>query len=147
MGGGESILERMLDGVRRSRLVLMLLSDAYCRSDNCLREASHAFREWKYIIPLLVPRGRMLSSGSNSGWTGPGPGDKQWWRHAEEQCKLHGKSDPDSGEAMQWQLLEAFAPIDLEQAGALDAGSDVEVEIINRILSRFHRGYERQQHI
>ena len=143
MGAGQSVAAEMEQGVAKSTVVIIFLSDAYCKSGNCVREFLHTVRHSKYIIPVLVPDKGPTRMGA-SGWTGPGAEDAEWWRHATScsDCK-----DPDTGAAFSWSALGRFTPVDLRvnagaegAAGALEAA---EVEIVRRIQSRFHRS----QHI
>jgi len=130
MGAGQSAAAEMEQGVAKSTVVIIFLSDAYCSSGNCMREFLHTVRHSKYIIPVLVP-----------GWTGAGAEDTTWWLHAHScsDCK-----DPDTGAAFSWSTLGRFAPVDLRIAGAGDARRGraleaAEVEIVRRIQMRFHR--------
>ncbi len=107
-------------------------------------QASRALNEWKFIVPALVPPGAEVRPGVNSGWTGPGPADPNWWRHAATCCP--DSLDPDSGARIPWELLAACQPVDLGADGALAAGSDAEMELARRIASRFHRSGQRHQH-
>jgi hypothetical protein len=70
MGAGQNQMKEMEEGIRKCTVVVIFISDAYCQSDNCIREFLHATRQSKYLIIVLVP-----GQGS-SGWTGPGPEDK-----------------------------------------------------------------------
>ena len=140
MGAGQSVGAEMEQGVAKSTVVIMFLSDAYCSSGNCVREFLHTVRHSKYIIPVLVPDKGRTRTGP-SGWTGPGAEDKEWWQHAAScsDCK-----DPDNGAPFSWSALGQFAPVDLrvvgagaaEEARALEAAV---VEIVRRVQSRFHR--------
>ena len=142
MGAGQSVGAEMEQGVAKSTVVIIFLSDAYCNSGNCVREFLHTVRHGKYVIPVLVPDKGPTRTGP-SGWTGPGAGDAAWWRHADtcSDCK-----DPDSGAPFSWSELGRFTPVDLRVADAGDAEGAAraleaaEVEIVRRIQSRFHRG-------
>ena len=84
----------------------------------------------------------------NHGWTGPGADDKDWWQHATtcSDCK-----DPDTTKPFSWSSLGQFTPIDLrvKDGASEEEASCVQeaavLEIVKRIMSRFHRG-EHIQH-
>ena len=140
MGAGQSVKKEMQQGVLKSTVVVIFLSDAYCKSGNCVREFLHATRHSKFLIVVLVPFGP-----DKSGWTGPGADNKDWWQHATEcsDCK-----DPDTGKPFSWSTLAQFTPIDLrvkDGASEKEAQDFAVFEIVKRIMSRFHRG-ERIQH-
>lgn len=143
MGAGQSQFAEMEEGIRKCTVVLIFISDAYCGSDNCVREFLHATRHSKYLVPVLVPDLGPTRTGP-SGWTGPGPGDRDWWQHA---TKCSSCRDPDTGKPFSWSALGQFEPIDLRVVGdeangaAQQRGAEVcELEIVKRIQSRFHRG-------
>ena len=142
MGFGEELITEMREGVTGCEIVILMISDAFCNSANCLREFVHTANNRKYIVPLLVPDKGETRTGP-SGWTGEyEPGDKAWWTHAVRICTC---KDPDAPEkAIPWSYLAAFSPIDLrgeklEKDGSLPDDSDPENEIITRIMSRFFR--------
>jgi hypothetical protein len=149
MGAGQNHLDEMKEGIRKCTVVVLFLSDAYCKSPNCVREFLHATRHCKFLIVVLVPdRGPIYPDGPRSGWTGPGPENKDYWKHAAScsSCK-----DPDTGAAFSWAALSSFEPIDLrvrddqlaeeEQRDAEERLLQAaEREIVKRIQSRFHRG-------
>ena len=142
MGAGQSVGAEMQQGVAKSTVVIIFLSDAYCSSGNCVREFLHAVKNSKFIIPVLVPNKGRTASGAASGWTGPGADDAQWWQHANScsDCK-----DPDTGASFEWSALgkPAFGgPVDLRVAdgNAADLAEAPLDVIVRRIQSRFHRG-------
>jgi len=142
MGVGEELVTEMRNGIAECEIVILMISDAFCNSGNCLREFIHTCENRKYVIPVLVPDRGETRTGP-SGWTGKyAPGDQDWWRHAESICKTE---DPDAPEKkIQWSYLAGFSPIDirhekLEEDGALPDNSDPEIEMIRRIMSRFFR--------
>lgn len=152
MGAGQSQFDEMEEGIRKCTIVIIFLSDAYCKSPNCIREFLHAIKHSKFLIIVLVPdRGPVYAEGPSSGWTGPGAEDKDWWKHANSCSSCR---DPDTGDTFTWRALESFPPIDLRVAGGektrADDGNGIqeeeqlqgkaELEIIKRIQSRFHRG-------
>jgi hypothetical protein len=76
MGAGQNLIQEMEEGIRKSTVVVIYISDAYCESRNCMREFLHATKQSKYLIIVLVPdHGPISPGGPSSGWTGPGPDD------------------------------------------------------------------------
>ena len=143
MGAGQSHLEEMEEGIRKCTVVVIFISDAYCKSANCVREFLHASRHSKFLIVVLVPdSGPVYDNGPSSGWTGPGPEDKNWWEHA---AKLSTCKDPDNPyKTFSWSTLAQFEPIDLrvskdtlKEERVLETST---LEIITRVQARFHRG-------
>ncbi len=143
MGAGQSHLEEMEEGIRKCTVVVIFISDAYCKSANCVREFLHASRHSKFLIVVLVPdSGPVCDNGPSSGWTGPGPEDKNWWEHA---AKLSTCKDPDNPDkTFSWSTLAQFEPIDLrvstdtlKKERVLETST---LEIITRVQARFHRG-------
>jgi Leucine-rich repeat (LRR) protein len=149
MGPGQSANEEMFKGVSRSTVVVIFLSDAYCQSGNCIREYHHAVRHCKFLIPVLVPnKGPVRPNGPSSGWTGPGPGDQNWFQHAATISNKYNTKDPDTGDSVLWQALQSFEPIDLRPVNMDDEKRVIEeviLEMVKRIRSRMHRG-RRIQH-
>ena len=145
MGAGQSHLEEMEEGIRKCTVVVIFISDAYCKSANCVREFLHASRHSKFLIVVLVPdSGPVYDNGPSSGWTGPGPEDKDWWQHA---AKLSTCKDPDNPDkTFSWSTLAQFKPIDLRVSTEADTLKEERVletstlEIITRVQARFHRG-------
>ena len=77
MGAGQNHIQEMEEGIRKCTVVVIYISDAYCKSPNCMREFLHATKHSKYLIIVLVPdHGPVSLGGPSSGWTGPGPDDK-----------------------------------------------------------------------
>jgi hypothetical protein len=141
----------MREGVADCEIVILMISDAFCNSGNCLCEFLHTVKNAKYIIPVLVPDKGGTRTGP-SGWTGAYvAGDKGWWKHAQEILDLEKKDFglalhpmSDSFKDMPWSYLENFMPIDmrgeiLQRDGSLPDDSETECEIIRRIMSRFFR--------
>ena len=142
MGFGDELVTEMREGVAACEIVVLMISDAFVNSDNCLREFIHMCNHHKYIIPILVPNFGPTRCGP-SGWTGVyEAGDEDWWKHAERICT---SKDPDAPEeVIDWSYLSAFNPIDLreiklEEDGSLPVNSEAENMIISRIVSRFFR--------
>jgi len=137
----------MEQGVLKCTVVLIFISDAYCASDNCIREFLHAKKHSKFLVVCLTPSGGQTHTG-DSGWTGPGPGNEHWWHHA---TKMSSCKDPDTGKLFSWSALGQFTPIDLRiehdanEKEAKRVQEDAVLEIVKRIMSRFHRG-EHIQH-
>ena len=144
MGFGDELITEMREGVAGCDIVILMISDAFCNSGNCLREFVHTVNHRKHIIPLLVPDcGPVRENGPSSGWTGEyTTGDEDWWKHAASICTSKDPDAPDK--AIQWSYLSAFTPIDLRneslnEDGSLQDHSDAEKEIILRVMSRFFR--------
>ena len=142
MSFGDELITEMREGVAGCDIVILMISDAFCNSANCLREFVHTVNHRKHIIPLLVPDHGETRTGP-SGWTGEySPGDQDWWKHAASICT---NKDPDAPDKeIQWSYLSAFTPIDLrkeslQEDGSLHDNSDAEKEIIVRVMSRFFR--------
>mmetsp|Transcript_69115 Transcript_69115/g.144098 ORF Transcript_69115/g.144098 Transcript_69115/m.144098 type:complete len:662 (-) Transcript_69115:402-2387(-) len=136
MGAGQDLKAEMIEGVRKSTVVLIFLSDLYVNSGNCKIELEHSIAMGKYIIPVLLPcRGKI--NGISSGWTGPGPENRGWWMHASSIC--HDNLHPETGKLMSWSVLKEFVPIDMREKGQELPKSAAELEIRRRIVSRFHR--------
>ncbi len=72
MGAGQNPRKEMEEGIRKCTVVVIFISDAYCKSGNCIREFLHATQHSKYLIIVLVPG----EGSKGKGWTGPGPEDK-----------------------------------------------------------------------
>ena len=156
MGFGDELGAEMREGVEDCDIVILLISDAYCNSGNCLCEFIHAVKNNKYIIPLLAPDHGETRTGC-SGWTGGA--DECWWEHAERICNPKGFDLPDhpmsaSFEQIPWNYLASFSPIDLRRVSSpskvsslfegkedfsLQGAATVEPEIIQRVMSRFFR--------
>ena len=106
MSFGEELVQAMQEGVRNCKIVILMISDAFCNSGNCLFEYINIVQSRKYVIPLLVP-----------GWDPEGkhPGT-DWWRHAGDIFKPewsanHPKKDFFTN--IPWDYLAEFRPIDL----------------------------------
>ena len=129
------------------QIVILMISDAFCNSGNCLFEYITIVQHDKYVIPLLVPDHGETRTGA-SGWKGSNEGE-DWWKHAQEIC------DPNRSDLLthpkarlfkniQWNYLAKFKPIDLREEsfnedGSLIDDSAAEREIIDRVISRFFR--------
>jgi len=148
MGFGDELVSEMRDGVAGCKVVILMISDAFCNSINCHREFSHTVRSGKYIIPVLVPDRGLVNTNvggqQRSGWTGAFvDGDENWWKHAETICQKN--EDPDeAGRKIDWSYLRGFTPIDLrkeefQEDGSLQDDSAAENEIIRRVMGRFFR--------
>ena len=144
MGVGDELITEMREGVAGCDIVILMISDAFCNSGNCLREFVHTVNHCKHIIPLLVPDcGPVRENGPSSGWTGEySPANEDWWKHAASICNSQGPDAPDKD--IQWSYLTAFTASDLRKEslnedGSLQDNSDAEKEIILRIMSRFFR--------
>ena len=164
MGVGDNHIHAMLDGIKKATVVVIFFSDAYINSPNCQREYLHAVRASKFIVPVLVPADKRkaddLSSDPkmnkeyrpNSGWTGEYDSknpSKDWWHHIYTVVRKDSDghmtdalNDPDcAGKAIDWSFLGRFQPIDMrDEDQAFQPGSNQEMEIIKKIMSRFHRG-------
>ena len=153
MSFGDELGAEMREGVAGCEIVLLMFSNAFVNSGNCLCEFLHTVKNKKYIIPVLVPDKGGTRTGP-SGWTGAyTAGDKGWWKHAQDIFDLE---NPDFGLAghpmahsfkdMPWDYLENFTPIDmrgeiLKDDGSLLDDSAAECEIIRRVMSRFFRSH------
>ena len=131
-------------GLLSSSVALILLSDAYCCQDSCVREFLFAVKQNKYIIPVLLPsKGPVNEGGPESGWTGPGGENTNWWHHASE---LSTCRDPDTKDAFSWSALSLFSPIDLRDMDVHDQDcwdmekfSDAVFHISKLLQCFFHR--------
>jgi len=128
LASGQQLLLQIEQGMERAFVAVLFMSDAYCNSDNCLREFTWAVHGGKYLIPVLVPP---PDDAPHTGWTGHGHGDVFWWKHARDCCKGEGAVEADS---VPWEALQEFTPIDLRHAR-----DEAEHEIVRRVLARFHR--------
>jgi hypothetical protein len=142
MGFGDELITQMREGVAGCVIVLLLISDAFCNSENCIREFVHTANLCKHVIPVLVSDKGPTSKGP-SGWTGAYvSGDTDWWKHAERICT---KKDPDAPDKdIPWSYLASFTPIDLREEsfqadGSLHGDSPAAHEVIERIMKRFFR--------
>ena len=142
MGFGDELIKEMREGVAGCVIVLLLISDAFCNSANCLREFVHTANLRKHVIPVLVSDKGPTRTGP-SGWTGAYvSGDTDWWKHAERICT---SKDPDASDKdIPWSYLASFTPIDLRQEslqadGSLQDDSPAAHEVIERIMKRFFR--------
>jgi len=132
----------MEQGVLKCTVVLIFISDAYCASDNCIREFLHATKDSKFFIVCLTPSGGQTRTGDSlAGWTGPGTEDEHCWHHA---TKISSCKDPDTGKL--FSLLGQFTPIYLRiEHGASEIEAkrvqeDAVLEIVMHIVSRFNCG-------
>ncbi len=144
MSFGDELVTEMREGVAGCVIVLLLISDAFCNSANCIREFVHTANLRKHVIPVLVPdKGPIRKGGPSSGWTGAyASGDTDWWKHAERICTSKDPDAPDK--AIPWSYLASFTPIDLRQEslqadGSLQDDSPTAHEVIERIMKRFFR--------
>ena len=77
MGAGQIHIQEIEEGIHKCTVVVVYISDAYCKSPNCMIVFLHATKHSKYLITVLVPdHGPVSLGGPSSGWTGPGPDDK-----------------------------------------------------------------------
>jgi hypothetical protein len=91
-----------LDSLKGSLVVILLLSDAYLHSEQCIQEFISAFRSRQAIIPIILPdAGIRNEQGISVGWTGSACSD--YWKHAV------GMDSDD--QAVDWSLLRHFSPI------------------------------------
>ncbi|CAM4838547.1 unnamed protein product [Rotaria magnacalcarata] len=65
MGGGDSLFEKIDDGIRNAKCVLACVTPKYTKSINCRREMSLADALSKTIVPLLIE--------DTNTWPPPGP--------------------------------------------------------------------------
>lgn len=119
------------NGVERSAVVILLLSDAYVNTDSCKREFVAAVNSQKVLIPVLLSRGEAADNGYNEGWTG-NVGSDHWWHHAQQTCVVN--RDPDTGQQFSWSALSHFEPVTMQ-----DGSVAAETEILRRLTSRLHR--------
>jgi hypothetical protein len=68
--------KKKMEAIRNCTVVVIFISDAYCKSANCKREFLHATKHGKHLITVLVPDNGPAYDDVSSGWTGPGPDDK-----------------------------------------------------------------------
>jgi len=142
MGFGDELITQMREGVAGCVIVLLLISDAFCNSANCIREFVHTVNLRKHVIPVLVSDKGPTRTGP-SGWTGAYvSGDNDWWKHAERICTSKDPDAPDK--VIPWSYLASFTPIDLRQEslqadGSLQDDSPAAHEVIERIMKRFFR--------
>ncbi len=147
MGFGDELVSEMREGVAGCKVVLLMISDAFCNSGNCLFEYINIVENNKYVIPLLVPDHGETRTGP-SGWTGQYQGN-DWWKHAQDICEpqrpdllTHPRAD--LFKKIPWNYLANFQPVDLrgeilKDDGSLQDDSAAEREIIRRVISRFFR--------
>jgi Ran GTPase-activating protein (RanGAP) involved in mRNA processing and transport/GTPase SAR1 family protein len=150
MAFGDELVTEMKEGVAGCDIVVLMISDAFCNSGNCMFEFINIVENRKYVIPLLVPDRGGTRTGP-SGWTGEYQGE-DWWKHAQDICDpqrpdLKPHSASSSFKDIPWRYLAAFDPIDLRNESYQDDGSlldnsPAENEIIRRIISRFFRSVE-----
>jgi len=147
MAYGDGMVTEMREGVAGCTIVVLMISDAFCLSGNCLFEYINIVQNFKYVIPLLVPdHGPIREDGPSSGWTGLYQG-QDWWKHAQEICDPQHKdllSHPQSDlfKNIPWNYLANFTPIDLRNEsymddGSLENNSPAAKAIIQRIDARF----------
>ena len=91
------------------------------------------------LVPILMPRaageGREDAS---TGWTGPGPDDRQYWRHA---TAMYQTIPMEAEAATDWAFLEHFTPLLFAQvADNLDASLRcLSAEVAKLVDARLHR--------
>lgn len=95
LGGGlELIGSKPLEGVRKASMLLLLLTDDFVTSRQCMAELSEALAMHKPVVPVLLRpsiqpvqrRNSILISEAHTtpawaGWSAPATED--WWKHAE----------------------------------------------------------------
>jgi len=144
MGFWDELVTEMREGVAGCDIVVLMISDAFCNSGNCLHEFIYTATHHKFIIPLLVPDHGATRTGP-SGWKGKHSlGDNDWWKHAEKICTSKDPDAPDKD--IPWSYLSSFSPIDLREEilkkdGSLEDNSVSESRIIQQILDRFFRDH------
>ena len=93
--------ERLV-GLKGSLVVVILLSDSYIHSEQCIQEFISAFRSRQSLLPILLPyNGNRNEQGISVAWTGSA--DSEYWRHAVSIGSGNGSVD--------WSLLRHFAPL------------------------------------
>jgi hypothetical protein len=111
----QTMQHKALSRLEDIRIVLVLLSDAYVQSPTCREEFRAAVRSCLPLVPILMPCTASQDSNLNNAstrWTGPGPEDKQYWRHAADMCQAM----PMGAEtATDWAFLEHFKPLSYVQ--------------------------------
>ena len=116
MSFGEEMAQEMREGVKNCKIVILMISDAFCNSGNCLFEFWNIVHNRKHVIPLLVPDAGPTSRFGPSGWTGQYQG-KDWWKHAQDvfDFEKDAANHPhkDILKNPPWDYLEEFKPIDL----------------------------------
>ena len=147
MAFGDELVTEMKEGVAGCEIVVLMISDAFCNSGNCMFEFINIVANRKHVIPLLVPDRGGTRTGP-SGWTGQYQGE-DWWKHARDICDpqrpdLLAHPAAASFKDIPWHYLADFDPIDLrdesyQDDGSLRDNSPAENEIIRRIISRFFR--------
>ena len=130
-----------LSRIEDARVVLVLLSDAYVRSPTCRAELRAAAGCCLPLVPILMPRAAGGQGGADActGWTGPGPDDRQYWRHAADMCRRLPVGADEA--ATDWAFLERFAPLLPAQApGQAHASlAGLSAEVAGRVDARLHR--------
>jgi hypothetical protein len=115
-------------------------------STNCKRELFSAIKYSKFIVPLLIrdfdnkdthQDKESAAKLHTTGWTGPGPSDPDWWKHAQKCCEE--ACDPDSRDRIDFSALAKFTPIDMRGEQQMEFGSLAEGLLMSKISSRFHR--------
>ena len=119
---GQARVAVMEEGIRKSRAVLLFLTDGYLMSDDCIRVLLACFKNKKYLIPILMP-----DVAQELGWSGSGAGD-DWWEHCRT---VSSNVNPDTGKLLSWAPLAHFKPVDMRGD---DAGAGV-LEVVSRIQS------------
>jgi hypothetical protein len=136
-----SMESEALSRIEDARVVLVLLSDAYVRSPTCRAELRAAVGCCLPLVPILMPCAAGGQGGADAcmGWTGPGPDDRQYWRHAADMCR---RMPVGAGEgATDWAFLERFTPLLLAQApGDVDASlAGLSADVAKLVDARLHR--------
>ena len=166
MNLGQSHINLMEEGIKKATVVVIFLSDAYVNSPNCQREFLHSLRNHKYIVPVLLPPEERLPDDPrsdvknidryvpNSGWTGhydANAHNKFWFQHIYSVIRKNSdgyggiptlRYDPDyPTKLIDWGQIGRFEPIDMREVlKSQKIDSKEEKKLIEKIMSRFHRG-------
>ena len=131
-----------LVGIEKSRIVIVLLSDAYVQSATCREEFQAASRLCLPVVPILLQAGPIrVDEGSIfpfECWSGPGVEDREYWRHAQNISEsLSFSIQRDSyADAFDWSYLRHFTPL-LGEFGQSLPG--LLAKATKAIKSRLHR--------
>lgn len=140
---GQDLIQSMMDGVAKCPIFLVFLSDSYVKSRNCQREFMEAFRQRKYVIPVLLPELGILPDGTSTGWSNMESccDDSSWLSHLSNMCNSYHHPD-DAGSILRWDYLSEFAPIDARHTDSSKKAEQKSLvfAITDRITTRIHRG-------
>lgn len=131
-GNAVAKLESTTHAIKKSSVVVILLSDGYFTSPDCIREFGSAVEHSKLLIPLIVEPFSFFK-----GQSVQKEGEKvpKWF-----QDDLPTRNE--YGLVTHWSILEHFHPVDYRTSEVQTANADY---ILHEISSRFFAGTSKEK--